>query len=242
MRVYSPTEWGAQVNYDLWSDPFTPDDGVALHHGGSSNYAAAQAPYTFEKETALLRSWERYHLRKGWRGLAYGFGVAQSGRIYRIRGFNRYGAHLGDIDGDGIANNDEIIPIIWLASGNHHEVTPAADQAISWLRKDVLQVRSPDAIMLYGHKEIQLDKPTACPGPGGMRYVTTHRIQKGDTVFTDHEVEQLKLLVASLDEVDSNGGFAKFAVKLIRRERDLPLHAPQAGGLEPGTTFTAEIV
>lgn len=175
MRIYSPTEWGARVNYDTWNDPFTPDDGVALHHGGGSDYAAAQPPYTLEKSAQLLRSWERYHLSRGWRGLAYGWGVDQGGRIFRIRGWNRYGAHLGDIDGDGIANNDEIVPIIWIASGNHHQMTEAADQAVQWLRLNVIQAESPNATFLWGHKEVQLDKPTSCPGPGGMAYVSANR-------------------------------------------------------------------
>lgn len=189
MTIYSPEQWGAQVDYDSWNDPFTPDDGVALHHGGSSDYLAAQPPYTFEKETALLRGWERYHLGRGWRGLAYGYGVAQSGRIYRIRGFNRYGAHLGDIDGDGVANNDEIIPIIWLASGKHHTVTEAAHESIVFLRRVIIEARSPAATRLYGHKEIQLDKPTSCPGPGGMDYVVNHRYLEDDMATLSEEAQ-----------------------------------------------------
>jgi len=175
MAVLSPAEWGASQDYDSWGDTHTPDDGVALHHGGGSDYPAAQTPYTPEKEMVLLRSWERYHLSKGWRGLAYGWGVGQSGTIYRIRGWNRYGAHLGDIDGDGIANNTEIVPVIWIASGNHHQVSDEADQAIAWLRRNVIEQKSPNAKKLWGHKEVQTNKSTACPGVGGMAYVNAHR-------------------------------------------------------------------
>ena len=174
MRVYAPSEWGATMDYDSWDEPFTPDDGIALHHGGSSDYPAAQQPYSTAKEMTQLRSWERFHLSKGWRGLAYGWAVGQSGALYRIRGWNRYGAHLGDIDEDGIANNDEIVPIIWIASGTLHVMSPEAEAAIEWLRTNIIEPGSPDATWLYGHKEIQ-SKPTACPGAGGMDYVSMHR-------------------------------------------------------------------
>lgn len=46
-------------------------------------------------------------------------------------------------------------------------------------------------------------------------------------MFTEHEIKELKGLVAALDSVGSNGGFAAEAVKLIRKERQLPLHKPE---------------
>lgn len=170
----SPKDWGAKVNYDAWKDLYTPDDGVVLHHGGSGDYPAAQPPYTVEKEMAQLRTWERFHIEdRGWRGLAYGWGVGQTGTIYRIRGWGSYGAHQGDIDGDGISNNQELIPLIWIASGVHHQVSPAADAAIQRIRRWIL-LTAPAARRLMGHQEVQ-PKTTACPGPGGMEYVRAHR-------------------------------------------------------------------
>lgn len=174
MRIFSPREWGARVDYDLWDDRYTPDDGVALHHGGSADYPAGRPPFTWEKEVAQLRSWEQYHLSKGWRGLAYGWGVGQTGNVYRIRGWNSYGAHTGDVDGDGISNNSEIVPIIFLGSGNHTALSPAAQASIATLRREVIQVRAPKAIWLYGHQELK-GTATSCPGPLLMDYVRTHR-------------------------------------------------------------------
>jgi len=52
--------------------------------------------------------------------------------------------------------------------------------------------------------------------------------------FTDHEVEQLKNLVAALDGLvppSSGHGFAKWGVDLIRRERLEPLHRPLGGNV-----------
>jgi len=42
-------------------------------------------------------------------------------------------------------------------------------------------------------------------------------------MLTKHEIEELKRLIRSLDSVGSNGSFAKYAVELIRKERDHPL-------------------
>lgn len=48
--------------------------------------------------------------------------------------------------------------------------------------------------------------------------------------FTEHEAKQLRMLVAALDSVDSNGGFAKYSVEAIRRERDAGGYAPKDHG------------
>lgn len=44
-----------------------------------------------------------------------------------------------------------------------------------------------------------------------------------EAMFTKHEIEELKRVIASLDSAKSNGGFAAPAVELIRKERKLPL-------------------
>lgn len=178
-EVLSPTDWNARVDYDLWTDPYTPDEGVVIHHGGGGDYPAAQHPFSRTKEMSQLRSWEAFHIDgRGWRGLAYGWAIGQTGTIYRIRGFNRYGAHLGDIDGDGIANNEELIPIIWILSGLIHRSSQAMQDSTAWLRGNVIEPKAPQARQLYGHREVQ-DKPTTCPGPLSMVYVESHRFLTG---------------------------------------------------------------
>lgn len=171
----SPKEWGAAVDYDKWKDLYTPDDAVALHHGGSGDYAAGKPPFSIDKEMAQLRSWEKLHMSppRNWRGLAYGWAVGQTGQIYRVRGWATYGAHTGDLDGDGIANNKEIVPIIFLGSGNHHDLSPAAEKAIEELRR-FIEASAPLATYLYGHQELK-GTVTSCPGPRLMTYVKEHR-------------------------------------------------------------------
>jgi hypothetical protein len=160
---------------------------VVLHHGGGSDYAPGRLPYSIDGEKTQLRSWENYHLSKGWRGLAYGWGLGQTGTVYRIRGWNRYGAHLGDVDGDGIANNDELIPIIWIASGHHHDMSSAAQTSLARLRAEIIQPRAPAAVWLYGHQEVQ-PSPTLCPGPRGMNYVESNRLLEDDNMPTAEEI------------------------------------------------------
>lgn len=170
----APADWHSQIDYDSWNDPFTPDDGIAIHNGGAGNYYAGRVePPSPEAEMAQLRVWERLHLGKGWRGLAYGWALGQSGTIYRARAWNRYGAHLGDVDGDGIANNDEIIPVLWIGDGLNQHPTP---QAIAGFEKFRLwlEQESGHGLWLYGHKEVQ-SNPTSCPGPNWMPYIEANR-------------------------------------------------------------------
>ena len=173
-NALSPRQWGARVDYDLWRDFYTPDDGVALHHGGGGDYPAGNPPYTQAKEIAQLRAWEAFHIDgRGWRGLAYGWAIGQTGTIYRARGWASYGAHTGDVDGDGIANNSEIIPIIFIGSGHHHLLSSAAREATAQIRRWI-EGQAPKATYLYGHQELR-GTVTSCPGPIGMTYVRANR-------------------------------------------------------------------
>jgi hypothetical protein len=54
--------------------------------------------------------------------------------------------------------------------------------------------------------------------------------QLGAHMFSDHEVRELKQMVRQLDANNSNGSAMGFMVRLLRRERDLPLHKPEASG------------
>jgi len=191
----SPQDWNARVDYDQWRDLFSPDDGVALHHGGGSDYPAGRTPYSQAKEIKQLQDWESYHIdTKGWRGLAYGWGVGQTGAIYRIRGWATYGAHTGDVDGDGIANNSEIVPIIFIGSGHHHDLSPAAQVSIVTLRR-FIEEGSPAARRLYGHQEISLTEDgqpkTSCPGPRGMTYVQANRYLEEDMPLTTEDIQAI---------------------------------------------------
>lgn len=161
MNFVSPTEWGARINYDDWDDTQYTKDAVALHYGGPSPAGWDQGPVS---EARILRSYETYHLdTKGWRGIAYGYAVGASGTVYRLRGKNNYGAHQGDIDGDGVSNNKEIIPILFICGAGDEptaEMWLGCRSLYQWLKA---QDWTRGNLPVWGHREIQ-PKATACPG------------------------------------------------------------------------------
>ncbi len=169
----SPQDWGAKTPYDHWRDRWYAKEGLAIHHGGNGHYPAAQTPYTVGKEIAQLQSWERYHLGKGWRGLAYNWAVGMTGTVYRVRGWNISGAHLGDIDGDGISNSREIPAVLWITSGTHYDPSDEMIEGFEKLRAYIEQQTKP--LYLWGHTEVQPNPYTSCPQQKNMAYVTTHR-------------------------------------------------------------------
>ena len=179
----APRDWGAQVDYDSWTDQVHDKDAIAIHHGGGGDYPAANQPFSTEQEESLLRKWEGYHLSKGWRGLGYGYGIGMTGTVYRIRGWNNYGAHLGDIDGDAVANNKEIVPVVLLMSGNSNRHTPSEDMLTGFHRlRGYLEDTEGVGLPLFGHREVQTEKGTACPGPLNMAWIRENRTSRTDRV------------------------------------------------------------
>lgn len=187
----SPTQWGAKVDYDEWTDRYTPDDKIIIHYGGGSAYKTND----LASEARVLRSFEQTHLNKGWRGLAYGWAIGNSGTIYRGRGFNSYGAHQGDLDEDGIFENSEGIPVVFIL-GVDETPSVAALASFANLRTVTLEPRAGRKLPVYGHKEIaELGSGTitTCPGPPLMAHIKIERItgtrigqqlSPGDTMAT----------------------------------------------------------
>lgn len=173
MNVYSPKEWGAQVDYDTWDDAPKDEDKIIVHYGGNASFAGDEARTlargydewpSIAAEMAVLRIYEQSHLSRGWRGLAYGWAIGQSGNVYRIRGWNRYGAHKGDLDLDGIPENEEGIPILFLIGGDQVP-TKEALATFAALHTELEMAEGP--LEVYGHKEIALlgtGTTTSCPG------------------------------------------------------------------------------
>lgn len=155
---HSPREVGFTVDYDNWSDKAFVKDNVFVHYNGPSvsDYIGGVA-----REMGYLRAVERHHLGKGWRGFAYGWAVGASGHAYRGRGWNRYGAHRGDYDMDGILENDEGIPIL-LILGEGQSPTPAMVATLAELVAELEQDnRSDHDLLVLGHKDVGA---TQCPG------------------------------------------------------------------------------
>lgn len=173
MSELSPLEWGATIDYDSWVDDPTPRERIAAHWNGPAvtGYMTGR-----DREIAYLRAVERYHLGKGWRGIAYGKAYGASGTVYRLRGWSRYAAHSGDYDTDGILENSETFPALFIM-GESQTPTTAQLAAFEQDRRD-LEQRANRELILIGHQEIAQQgwgTVTTCPGPDLMAYVKAHR-------------------------------------------------------------------
>jgi hypothetical protein len=119
-----------------------------------------------EREKAVARGVERYHLSKPWRGAAYSGFIGPSGTFFRIRGMNNTGAHFSndDIDYDGISENREAYAVM-LMMGGGQEPTLYAWRTLKRIRRYV-QREMGVKIMPFGHQEIAWSggHNTSCPG------------------------------------------------------------------------------
>lgn len=154
--MVAPTEWGAKVDYDAvtWR-PWNVDKWV-VHYGGGRQRGAYDGP---EREREILRSWERYHMSKGWRGIAYNYAIGMSGAVYRCRGENHSAATSGDYEADGIPENQEARAVVFICGGDQ-KPTEAAKNAF----KRLYQALGP-GLPVIGHYWVRGRAYTACPGP-----------------------------------------------------------------------------
>lgn len=213
MNVYSPKEWGAKVDYDLWDDAPKDEDKIIVHYGGNASFAGDEARClargysewpSVAAEKAVLRIYEQSHLSRGWRGLAYGWAIGQSGNVYRIRGWNRYGAHKGDLDLDGIPENEEGIPVLFLLGGDQVP-TPEALATFAALHTELEMAEG--TLPVYGHKEIALlgtGTTTSCPGVHLTSFVSAWRAGEVDTE-PNHEQEGTTLFPIMYGDGTSGG-------------------------------------
>ncbi len=155
---YSQHDWGAiRPMADGTYGTMNPDK-VVIHWGGGGPAAEGHA-----EEVAFLRSWDHFHYyTKGWDGgLAYNYGVGNTGLVYRLRGMNQSGATSGDFDGDGIPENKEALAFLWIG-GLKGKPSEAAYQSMERI------IRESGLDNITGHLE---HKATACPGPEWMHFI-----------------------------------------------------------------------
>lgn len=158
-----PRDWGAEVDYDAWTDTYTQDDKIIVHYNGPavSGFRDGRA-----REETVMRNLEHFHKHtKGWRGLAYGWAIGMSGTIYAVRQWNSYGAHKGDLDRDGIPENSEGIPVLFLI-GDGQDPTQEAIDAFGRLRA-FFEGELGKSLPLFGHQEVAklgTGTSTSCPG------------------------------------------------------------------------------
>ena len=209
MDIVSRADWGARPPKNPPASIATPSLELWLHHTASS-----------DGEAARVRAIQRYHQDvRGWNDIAYSYLISGSGTVYEGRGVGVSGAHTK-------GHNSISHAICVLGNYNLADPTPVSIIAVAELiRYGHGEGWWPDQLT-GGHRDVGA---TSCPG--NNLYPLIPEINRlGDVMFTDHEIEELKKLVASLDSVNSNGSFAGPSVKLIRRERSKPLHAHASDG------------
>ena len=165
---YDQADWGSTTRYadgdltGLW----VPDKAV-VHWGGLTD-----PPRTIPGEMALLQSWQRYHINnKGWRDIAYNYGVGNSGSSYRLRGWNPSGATRGDFEGDGIKENNEAVAIVWLG-GSRGVPTNAAFATMTRLINEAHAVIDAPPLVI-GHRDVKGN--TTCPGAIWSQWIKERR-------------------------------------------------------------------
>ena len=203
MDIVSRAAWGARPPKNPPRQIVTPSSELWLHHTASSDGGASR-----------VRAIQRYHQDvKGWNDIAYSYLISGSGRVYEGRGPGVRGAHTAGHNGVSHA-------ICVLGNYNLAQPKPASIlAAVQLLKHGHGEGWWPDQFT-GGHRDVGL---TSCPGHNLYPLIPEINRLGGD-LFTDHEIEELKKLVAALDSVNSNGNFAGPAVKLIRRERSRTLH------------------
>ena len=214
--------WGSATRYaNGTKQPWRVDKWV-LHWGGGPN-PGGNLPANVLAEESVLRAWQRYHMgTKGWEDIAYNYAIGQSGLIYRLRGENRAGATSGDLEPDGIPENHEARAVVFIL-GEGQEPTAAAYTAFQkmWIT---------DPLRVTVHSD---HKSTACPGDDVRAWVAEGGY---NTVFTPHQIQVLKDVVAGIDEVQdppSSGYAIREAIWLVRKERLNPLHKHEDNAVPP---------
>lgn len=155
-QMILPSGWGAKVDTTRdWADDgnYRPDCHV-LHYGGGAN-PAGTAPFSQESESAVLRAWERWHMRVGsngypvMRSIAYNYGIGQTGNIFYLRGpKHSNGGHYGSINRTSRA-------VVFILGGDQE---PSIQARRAFAR---LWLEEPFGGKVWGHRDVG---QTSCPG------------------------------------------------------------------------------
>jgi peptidoglycan recognition protein len=151
MRITYRETWGARYGRGAILTA-TPGQ-VIIHHFGSPHVSPDATPAT---EAAVMRSVERHHVEgNGWAGLAYGWVVMPSGRVYEGRGWMREGAHTPGW-------NDRSVGIAVAMDAEVHQPTPESLAAV-W---ELIRIGIDGGALqpgpgISGHRD---HRQTTCPG------------------------------------------------------------------------------
>lgn len=101
----------------------------------------------------------RFHLGKGWNGIAYNFYVRLDGSVWRGKGWKNTGGHTGGCDKNGIPWNEQSIGIC--AEGNFETNSMPQEQENAIVELLAMALARYPGVEVVGHRDVN---PTACPG------------------------------------------------------------------------------
>lgn len=157
LEQYTPSDWGAAVDYDRWRNRDEESSQWFIHWPGFDIRDSAQSG-NVNGEKAQLRDIESYTMEKrGFAGIPYDWAVGQSGTLYRLRGRARSAATSGDVDKDGHSNNYEGEALLFLVDTSGE----VSDAALATAAK-VIEVSGYTEV--YAHADAG-GTTTGCPGP-----------------------------------------------------------------------------
>ena len=233
IKFVSRNVWGASASTENFianrkSDPAHVKTEIQVHHTGAID-TDDNTPnrWSYAEAVAYMKrlQWARPDLGP----LPYSENIAVSEDLSTVwvfegRGILKRGAHTGGHNVEGIG---------WGILGNFDKrddlaaqmAVMAIEYRVGYLRSAMTlnlgNSKNPEGYNAWGHRDTS---NKTCPGHYVYALLADFNLEGGLMSFSAHEIEELKLLVKSLDEVGSNGSFAAYAVKLIRKERQLPLH------------------
>lgn len=202
MIPYDVAEWGQRVHMSDGTYGTFNADKWMLHWPGS---AYSNSP------SVAFRNIEDYHIdHRGWKTIAYNYGIAPAGTIFRLRGENQSGATSGDLERDGIPENKEARAVIFLTNG-----APTAAQKNAFRR-----MWFADPLPVFGHKQVRelsgTGTITQCPGQGMMDFIngtswTVGNVPPSDTLGEDDMATTSNpAFQASFDKALAAGVFTSF--------------------------------
>ena len=169
MTTYSRADWGARPARS-GPGPLDARDVIGLVF----HWPAMSKPVRgFPAVAAALRSWQDYHMSKGWSDIAYQVAVDQDGNRYTLRG----------LDGQSGANGDEDVNrrygavLLILAPGE--QPTDAMLREVHAVVRDHRRL-FPKSRLLVGHNDVR-PEATACPGPAVTRLLSEGAFEPGPT-------------------------------------------------------------
>lgn len=209
------------------SDPVHAKTEIQVHHTAAvDGDDSTPNRWDYDEAVAYMRrlQWSRPDLGP----LPYSENVAVSEDLETVwvfegRGILKRGAHTKYHNWQGVG---------WGIFGNFDRRDDLAAQAavvaieyrVELLRHSLTRLGSvpnPKGWNAWGHRD---SSSKSCPGNFLYHLLADFDLEGGLMSFSAHEIEELKRLVHSLDEMKSDGSAMGYAVKLIRKERKLPLH------------------